>query len=63
MKVERKREVSLMTIFQDPSDTTLIFGPSEVAYPAPVQINPPATVAHPVWMTFDGEWIQDNGEW
>lgn len=52
-----------MTIYQDPSDDTLIFEASEIAYPKPVDTYTHPTVAHPVWITFDGEWILDNGEW
>lgn len=52
-----------MTIYQDPSDDTLIFEASEIAYPKPVDTYTYPTVAHPVWITFDGEWILDNGEW
>lgn len=52
-----------MTIFQDPSDDTLIFDAVEIAFPVrPTNIVHP-TVEHPIWITFDGEWIEDNGEW
>lgn len=52
-----------MTIFQDPSDDTLVFDASEIEFPAnPIQPTH-ATPEHPVWMTFGGEWVLDNGEW
>lgn len=56
-----------MKFYQDPSDDTLVFTAQEskeyhLAEPEKATL-PHATVAHPVWMTFDGEWIQDNGEW
>lgn len=45
---------------------TIVFTESEwaeVAYPAPITMKKIATIESPIWMTFDGEWILDNGEW
>lgn len=50
-----------MIIYQDPQDDTLVFDPSE--FHAPVVETSHPSVAHPVWITFAGEWIEDNGEW
>ncbi len=51
-----------MTI-QDPQDDTLIFDADEIAFPKKASGIVRATPENPVWMTFDGEWILDNGDW
>jgi hypothetical protein len=35
----------------------------DVAFPVHKSGPVVGTPDHPVWMTFDGEWIQDSGEW
>lgn len=54
-------------IYQSPSDETLVFTADESKFyhlsePAK-KVLPHATPQSPVWITFDGEWILDNGDW
>jgi len=58
------REIGMeMTIYQDPSDDTLVFDADEIPFPKRESHIVHATVKNPLWITFDGEWILDNGEW
>lgn len=50
-------------IYQDPSDETLIFDADEIAFPKKTKGIVHPTPQNPVWITFDGEWILDNGDW